>query len=48
MTLEILFAFLALFLGVKALEDQPATLGLICSVGAWICAGVTVVLVLVS
>lgn len=48
MTLELLFAFLAVFLGVKAIEDGPATLAVICSVGAWICAGITVVLFVVG
>lgn len=47
MSWEILFAFLALFLGLKAIEYKGwGPLDVICSLGAWICAVVTVVLVL--
>ena len=49
MTLEALFAFLALFLAVKAVEYRGVNpLDVICSVGAWICAGVAVVLAVVT
>lgn len=45
---ETLFAFLAVFLAVKAIEEAPEPLHIICSLGSWICAVVTVVLVLVG
>lgn len=49
MTFEILFAFVAIFFAVKAVEydARVPSLAAICSIGAWICAGVAVILVVV-
>lgn len=47
MTIELLFAFLALFFAAKAIEDQPYPLDAVCSIASWICAGVAVVLFII-
>lgn len=46
MTLEMMFAFLALFFAVKSLYDSSTFVPVLCAVAAWLCAVATVVLVL--
>lgn len=48
MTLELLFAFLATFFALKAIEHRDAAppLGAATSILAWVCAGIAVVLVI--
>lgn len=49
MTLEVMFAFLALFLAAKAIEHRNPQdqVWPIVSIGAWVCAAVAVVLALI-
>lgn len=48
MSVAMLFAFIAIFLAIKAVERQWDTLGTIASIVAWVAAGITVILAVLA